>query len=73
MVKLWQQRGARKKDTCVRARVCVHSEIDKNITVVQDLIMYVGPLSALPFLNAESNMATSPRRLLLLTSICFQA
>jgi len=25
------------------------------------------------FLNAESNMATSPKRLLLLTSICFQA
>lgn len=41
---------------------------------LQDTIMYVDPFECTPFfLNAEPNMATSPKRLLLLTSICFQA
>lgn len=41
---------------------------------LQDTIMYVDPFECtLFFLNAEPNMATSPKRLLLLTSICFQA
>lgn len=40
---------------------------------LQDTIMYVNPFECTPFfLNAESHMATSPKRLLLLTSFAFR-
>lgn len=65
----------------VCVRVCVYilqhkkkkSRKDRNITGLQEPIMYAVSLSALPFLNAECNMATSPKRLLSLSSTCFQA